>query len=279
VSLLYQSTVMGTTRSPYVVREFTVATRFFKRMLVLLLCSFAVAAMTLRFVSIVEAAKVVTPAVPVVTPTAQVVAAPAAAPAPTPTASAPAVSTPTCTPYGVVASPAPLTMTAPGLQQVVDSPTTYRIYGASTAAVAAQLRRCAPVSAEGNFSAMTSYWIGARYGFTRPSADTCQLSSITVAVHVTQVLPTWQNSGNSALAAKWSAYEHNLTIHENGHTVINISQASTLLDELSQIPAQPCDQIAATAKAVMSARLAALDKANDDYDASTGHGATQGASW
>jgi hypothetical protein len=60
VALLYQSPAVVATQALYSARELTVATRFLTRMLVLVLCALAVAAATLRFVSLAEATKVVT---------------------------------------------------------------------------------------------------------------------------------------------------------------------------------------------------------------------------
>jgi predicted secreted Zn-dependent protease len=275
VALLYQSPAVVATQALYSARELTVATRFLTRMLVLVLCALAVAAATLRFVSLAEATKVVTPPLPVTRKAATVRLVPATAPTP----ASSVVAAPTCAPFGAVRSPSPLTMTTPGLQQLIDAPTSYRVYGNTNAVVASELRRCAPVSTDGSFSATTSYWLGAHYGYSLTPTGACQLSDITVAVHVSQTLPSWQDNDSGDLAEKWAAYEHSLVMHENGHTIIDISQAGILLEELSGLPALPCDQIGAAAGTMMTARLAALDKANDDYDATTRHGAAQGANW
>jgi predicted secreted Zn-dependent protease len=223
----------------------------------------------------VEAAKVITPDTPIAVHAAKIVTPPSVAPPVTPAVA----SVSTCTPFGVVPAPSELAMTTPGLQQLVDTPTTYTVHGTTSGDISNQLRRCAPSNSEGTFSGTTSYWLGTRYSYRLTPTATCQLTDITVAVHVTQVLPRWQDSAGSAIATKWEIFERNLVLHENGHTAIDIAQAQTLLSELAAMPDMPCDTIAGAANTITANRLAALDRANDNYDAATNHGASQGAIW
>ena len=136
-----------------------------------------------------------------------------------------------------------------------------------------------PTSASGSFSGATSYWLGTHYTYQLTPDAQCRLSDIAIGLHVTQILPRWDGSGSTALGAKWEAYEHNLTLHENGHTTIDIAQAEALLSDLQSMPAMPCDQIAAAANAITNSHIAALNTANDSYDQATGHGSLQGATW
>jgi predicted secreted Zn-dependent protease len=277
VSVLFQPTLLGNAKPFYPVFQWHVTARLLKHMLALLLGSALLCVAILRFVTLAEAAKIVTPAISPVARTTQFATA-SVSPPTTPAPAAASISPP-CVPFGPVHMPAALPMTAPGLQQLVDTPATYTVHGTTNGDIAAELRRCAPTSSDGIFSGATSYWLGAHYSYNLTPAATCKLTDITVAIHVSQVLPTWHDTASSELTAAWETYERHLVLHENGHTIIDIAQAQTLLDELTALPDMPCDTIGNAASTVTANRLTALDQANADYDASTGHGASQGAIW
>jgi len=241
----------------------------------LLLCAALLTVALLQIMTLVEAAHVVpaTPPTPLhssISPTGPPTL-PAALPA--------AAQSADCTPLGTLPTPAPLPMTSPGLQQLIDTPDVYNVHGASVDDISAQLRRCAPSSSEGTFSGATSYWLGTHYSYQLTSHGTCRLADITVAVHISQVLPSWQDNGSDALTDQWSAYERSLVLHENGHVVIIISQAHMLLDDLSALSDLPCETIAASASNIIAANIGTLESANSEYDTTTNHGATQGAIW
>lgn len=248
-----------------------------RRGLYVVICAALFSLGTLRFVSLVEAAKVA----PVITP---VVSTPRTSLAPTPNLQAAAlpahVQPANCVPYGTVPTPSALTLSTPGLMQLIDTPDTYSVYGSTADDVASQLRKCAPTSNEGTFSGATSYWIGTHYSYRLTDEGSCHLSDLSVGVHVSQVLPNRvDTAASTALNAKWDGYARSLANHENGHTAIIIANAQDLVAELSALPDLPCETIAATAGNVTAARVNALAVANDEYDTSTGHGATEGAAW
>ncbi|MEO6513310.1 MAG: DUF922 domain-containing protein [Candidatus Saccharimonadales bacterium] len=278
MSLVYQSTVLEGAKIFVPAMQLAVATRFLKRMVVLLVCSAVLCVATFKLTTMLEATRLVSADTPSVTQKSALSLPPA--PVPTTPAVAPVVTTTaTCTPYGPATAPSALSMTTSGLQQLVDTPSTYTIHGTSSREIQNQLRRCAPTSSDGTFSGTTMYWLGAQYGYSITPTANCKLTDITVAVHVSQVLPRWQDSASPTLSNQWASYERSLVLHENGHTIIDISHAQTLLDELTAMPEMPCDTIANAANAITNARLSALDRANDEYDAATNHGATQGAIW
>jgi predicted secreted Zn-dependent protease len=269
-------------KSFYPILSFGVTRRLVSSALVLLLTTIALCIFTLRFVSLVEAAKVIPDTTPTAVRTAvleQSTPTPTPAPA-TPAAAPVAARTPACTPFGGIPVPSALALSGPGLQQRIDAPQTYTVYGNDATEVGRQLLRCAPSGQGGNFSGATSYWIGNQYSFASTPDGQCRLSNITVGIHVTQVLPTWGSTASGgALRTKWDAFERNLTLHENGHTIININEAQALLNDLQNLPAMSCDQIAATANTITNNHIAALNAANNNYDSQTGHGSRQGATW
>lgn len=275
---VYQSPVSDGIKVFYPGVRRSVATRFLKHVGLTLLCTTVLCLVATRFSSFTLT-------------TTSIQAAPAVKGAATTTPSsvtpqvpiAPAVVTPdtgqSCVPFGPVPAPSAMQLTTPGLQQLIDTPETYTIYGNDSSQITRQLQKCIPSSIGGSFSGATSYWLGTHYIYQLTPDAQCHLSDIAVGLHVTQVLPSWQGSGSPALIAKWEAYERNLILHENGHTVIDISEAQALLSDLQSMPAMPCDQIASAANTITNTHIAALSSANDTYDKSTGHGSLQGATW
>jgi predicted secreted Zn-dependent protease len=191
--------------------------------------------------------------------------------------------TPVCTPFKGNTLPSSISLTnkADGLTKLVDSPQHYQVYGNNPATIRAQIRQCAPKSGNGatEYAAETSYHITWQYNVVDAGEGKCQIAHAKVGVHVAQVMPLWQPSLDvqSGLASQWQAFMNSLITHENGHTDIDVQYAQTLLDDLNSFPATSCAQLAQAVKYLTDSDIAILDQANDNYDSSTNHGATQGA--
>ena len=175
-----------------------------------------------------------------------------------------------------------LTNQANGLTQVSDPTSYYRIYGNNSDQIESQVRQCAPTtngSDGAEFAAETSYSLNAQYNWAEDSSGYCRVTGAKVGLHINMILPQWQPNADSeaGLAVSWQTYINNLTTHENGHVAIDKQYAAQLLNDLQAFPAGDCASIADSLKTKVNADIAALDAANDAYDAATNHGATQGA--
>ncbi|MGH7240945.1 MAG: DUF922 domain-containing protein, partial [Candidatus Saccharimonadales bacterium] len=123
------------------------------------------------------------------------------------------------------------------------------------------------------------YRISWQYAYVHDSASMCHVVHAKVGVHVGQILPLWQPTAtaNAGLPGTWQAFMTALTAHENGHTALDVQYAQILLDNLSSFPPTACDQLPSAIQHLAHSDIGTLDQANDNYDSSTNHGATQGA--
>ena len=227
------------------------------------------------------------PATPAAKPTpAPTLPAPASTPAPVATPSVQVAATQNCVPDTAYSLPSPLNLasSANGLTQVVDPAVYYQIYGNSSAQIHSQVQRCAPgpsatSSAGADFAAETSYNLVWQYSSTDNGTGLCNISNAKVGLHINMVLPQWQPtaSATAGLAGSWQGFASGLLVHENGHVAIDEQYAGQLLNDLQDYPPAPCASIGAAIQAKLNADVAALNAANDAYDARTGHGVTQGA--
>ena len=186
-----------------------------------------------------------------------------------------------CSPYAGTTAPSSLSLSsAPdGLAKQIDSPTTYQIYGNTAATLRAQVRQCAPKSDDASgaiFTAQTIYKLTWQYSYVSIGDGSCKISHAKVGLHVMQIMPFWQPT-TAALGSQWQSFMGALATHENGHTALDTQYAQTLLDDLNGFPATPCGQLAQSVKHITDSDVATLNQANDNYDSSTNHGATQGA--
>jgi predicted secreted Zn-dependent protease len=167
----------------------------------------------------------------------------------------------------------------PGIQQVVDAPQYYQVYGYTSAQVQGQINRCTPVNeGDDDFAASTNYVMNWAYSYSDDS-NSCTITSVAVGVHVAQIYPYWNNSSYAApgYASRWQSYMANLQTHENGHRDLDIQYAAKISHDLQGLPSTDCSAIEQAATATANADVTALNQANDAYDAQTNHGMTQGA--
>jgi predicted secreted Zn-dependent protease len=190
----------------------------------------------------------------------------------------------TCVPYATSTVPSAINLaTAPeGLTKLIDSPLQYQIYGNSAGTLRSQVQQCAPKndgSLSAEFTAETAYKMSWQYSYKVVSSGMCQVTRAKVGLHVSQVMPLWQPTGTapSGLASQWQTFMDSLVVHENGHAALNEQYAQTLLNDLNSFPVTPCDQLPNAVKQLANSDVATLNQANDNYDSSTNHGATQGA--
>ena len=189
---------------------------------------------------------------------------------------------PGCTPISF-GNPSELGLTdaAAGLTIRNDQPTKYQVYGDSAGQLRTQIQHCGPHSvstADAGFTAQTAYTLSWQYE-VRQSGSQCSITDVKVGLHTSMALPFWQPTpaASDGLAGRWQRFDTSLQAHEQGHVGIDESYAAKLAASLQNISDTPCHTVTSTVRHTTDAATAALDQANDAYDASTDHGATQGA--
>ncbi|MDB5165993.1 MAG: hypothetical protein JWM37_65 [Candidatus Saccharibacteria bacterium] len=203
-------------------------------------------------------------------------------PAPTVTHSSPSPPTPPPCTKGTY-SPASASNTTPatqGLQQVIDAPQYYSVYGYTADQIRSQMSQCAPGTSSTDFNGYTNWWL--RYAFALSAPDTnnlCTIQSAGVVVHITFSYPQWSNSmyASAGLSSEWQTFIKNLTTHENGHRDLATQYASQLYNGLLAYPPTDCSTISQSATSYGGSQISNLNQAEANYDIQTNHGATQGA--
>jgi predicted secreted Zn-dependent protease len=190
---------------------------------------------------------------------------------------------PACAPDSSYNYPSVLNLSgaAAGVTKVIDLPHYYRVYGNTAGQIRGQVQRCAPQlgSSEGRFAGYTTYRINWQYDYTYQAGDMCKISTAKVGLHINQAFPGWQaaEGANAGLNSKWQNFITSLKTHENGHVQIDEQYAERMLASLRGLPPVGCGSIVSTVNGVMNGDIAQLNQANENYDAVTNHGATQGA--
>lgn len=198
-----------------------------------------------------------------------------------PSAAAPPL--PQCTPDHSYQPAGALALSASraGLHTLIDSPHYYRVYGYTSAQIRQQIIRCTPtqfIGASEAYSGQTDFWMGWSYNYVQ-TATACQVTAVAVGFHVTQTYPEWQPAASAQpdLAAQWQTFMANLITHEQGHVSLDTHYAQTVLHDLQSMSAPTCSSLIQQVTSRANHDVAALNAANDDYDARTHHGQTQGA--
>ncbi|TAH35852.1 DUF922 domain-containing protein [Candidatus Saccharibacteria bacterium] len=194
-----------------------------------------------------------------------------------------AISTSVCTP-ATYALPGALDLIGTsGLTETVEPTQTYSIYGVNGAELRQQIQACAPRERSGDavaeFTAQTGYYLSWQYDYAMRGDGLCTVANPRVGLHVAMILPDWQPSTDAdrSLVTKWRTFIENLTVHENGHVNLDREYARQMFADLQSFPASSCDTIQQSVNAIMQNNIVRLNIANDQYDAATNHGATQGA--
>jgi predicted secreted Zn-dependent protease len=100
----------------------------------------------------------------------------------------------------------------------------------------------------------------------------CQLHKATASYEIVVVFPRWIPPKNTSpeLIAKWEDYIYALAEHEKGHVDHIVNNYQVVIDAIKSADCYTADSEARSA-------LECLKKYDDEYDAITDHGATQGA--
>jgi predicted secreted Zn-dependent protease len=129
------------------------------------------------------------------------------------------------------------------------------------------------------YDSVTSWYWTWNYG-TDHAAQTCSVDDFSVTLEITSRFPKWVriNEAPQPLVDKWDGYIKNLTLHEQGHRDRVVDAAAEFRSAVSRLPrALSCSERDQQVRALSSEIMAQLNAAQQEYDADTSHGATQGA--
>jgi predicted secreted Zn-dependent protease len=189
------------------------------------------------------------------------------------------VAAPSCTPDTSYVPAGAITPTQPGLEQVIDEPSTYAVYGNTSDQIMSEIAECTPVHSSGtngiagDFAASTANTISWTLNYI-DNNDICSVASVDVTLHINQVFPSWQASAGSpvSLNSTWQTYLNGLEAYEQGHAQLDEAAASQVLSDLQNLPASSCDTIGQSANTVAEADTANNLTANTNYDLVNNYG-------
>lgn len=192
--------------------------------------------------------------------------------------------TPNCVPLESVSKPtAPsINSTLNGLNQIPTQNVSYTVYGDSTAQITNQIHSCSPVISDStHYAASTEYSINWGFQYQSNDQDLCKITNASVGLAILKTLPSWNPSktASKSVISSWNNFILNLNQHEDGHANLDKIYADKILTSLQNLPATSCETINTTANTTANEIINQLDQANNQYDAATQHGATQGASF
>lgn len=109
--------------------------------------------------------------------------------------------------------------------------------------------------------------------------DTCQVDSVRVKIAGVILMPRWtdERSAPQDLQRRWIDYYAALKAHEDGHIQNGRELALLIKERLMGLGTVPCGQTKALAEAEFQRLYGNLKTRDQEYDARTNHGATQGA--
>ncbi len=149
--------------------------------------------------------------------------------------------------------------------------TYYSIAGRTAGQLRAQLDARGPRDGAGaRFDAVTRW----RYHWSWPGygSASCRLGGAKVSVAISTAFPRWTppRGADLILVGIWRRYVRALARHESGHARVAWTHRVAVLRAIRRATC-------ATAEAAAQRQLTIVARLNASYDASTRHGATQGA--
>ncbi|HUC88109.1 MAG TPA: DUF922 domain-containing protein [Candidatus Binatia bacterium] len=183
------------------------------------------------------------------------------------------VAAPSCTPDTSYVPAGAINPSQPGLEQVIDQPSTYTVYGNTPDQIMSEIAECTPIHSSGtggvagDFAASTANAISWTLNYT-DNNNVCSVDSVDVTLHINQVFPNWQASASSpaSLNSTWQTYLTGLEAYEQGHAQLDEAAAAQVLSDLQNLPASSCDTIVQSANTVAEADTANNLTANTNYD-------------
>lgn len=129
------------------------------------------------------------------------------------------------------------------------------------------------------YDSVTSWYWTWDYG-TGHAAQTCSADDFSVILEITIRYPKWVRTSEAPqpLVDKWDEYMKNLTLHEQGHRDRVLDAAAEFSGAVAGLPRDlSCTDRDRRVRALSSEIMAQMKTAQQEYDAETSHGITQGA--
>ena len=131
------------------------------------------------------------------------------------------------------------------------------------------------------YHAYTQWFV--RYNYTRELQNgRCGVTEVKTSMTGDVLMPRWSNRRGASpdLVARWERYETALRAHEEGHLDTGRELADVLVGELKNVPPRSdCGALDAAVRARFDELLRTYQEKDKDYDRTTGHGRTQGATF
>jgi len=156
----------------------------------------------------------------------------------------------------------------------------YEVHGNSAQEVREWMNRNGPVGKDGRrFHGYTKWHV--RWNFRyRPRGASCEVTSVETSLDVIMTLPRWTRPAGAPaeLEREWERYSAALRAHEDGHAGLGAAAAGEIQRRLSEMSGTSgCQALADDMNRTGRAILEEAKAREREYDATTGHGATQGA--
>ncbi len=155
----------------------------------------------------------------------------------------------------------------------------YPVRGLSVDAIGAAMQRAAPKGEDGDpVWAQASWSLDYRFGFD--DSKGCRIDTLSVLVSTRLRMPEWLDREKAAdeLQGKWAAFYRALLAHEEGHRDNGIRAANDLARKIRKLgSARDCATLDRDVRELGGRITREYELVDQDYDRSTGHGATQGA--
>jgi predicted secreted Zn-dependent protease len=147
----------------------------------------------------------------------------------------------------------------------------YDINGSTETELRDQMNALAPVGPDGyHGDALTTWFI--HWKWEGYGTEDCDLSSVTATYDIKVTLPRWNppQEASSALVEKWNKYVLALANHEKGHVDNVIANLPVVINSIHRATCS-------TAETKAQDILSGIRLNDTNFDATTNHGATQGA--
>lgn len=157
--------------------------------------------------------------------------------------------------------------------------TPYVVRGSTLSELRKQMSELGPTDSAGRHDAYTTWLVRWSYPYER-EASSCGLGKVKVSLTVTYTMPDWDRPADapSAVVTRWDRYMKDLQRHEDGHRDNGYGAARDILRELRAFGTrETCDDANRAASQRAERIVDEYRKKDVSYDATTRHGATQGA--
>ena len=156
----------------------------------------------------------------------------------------------------------------------------YEIRGNSETELRCQMTKNGCTWVDGKkYDSVTSWYWKWDFGSDTAARD-CSADSVRVTLEVTFRFPKWVTPGDAPrpLVDRWDRYMKNLIKHEEGHRDLAMEATAEFARAVAGLPpAATCADLDREVRALSRTRMARLNADENEYDATTDHGATQGA--